>query len=202
MIYKNVALTIVKLNVFVFVLWYVFAFINPTFMVNNFLVSWTAVSEGRIWTLITSVFSHNMLMHILLNMFVFYNFGVVVEKVIGSKPFLIFYLLAGISGSIVHCFVSAFIMHQPATAALGASGAVSGVVLFFALIFPREKVFLLGLIPIPALWAALMFTGIDFIGLIGQTQGSTTPIGYGAHLGGAIAGVIYYFARSSHRRLI
>jgi len=200
MVYKNIVPKIVKLNIFVFLLWNIYGFINLHFMTNNFLVSWSAINEGRFWTLLTSVFSHNFLLHILLNMFVFYNFGVIIERVLGSKRFLKFYLLAGIAGSLVHCFVSEFIMHQPNISALGASGAVSGVVLLFALLFPFEKVFLFGLIPIPAIWAALMFTGLDLWGLINQTKGSSIAIGFGAHLGGALAAFIYFIGiRRPHR---
>lgn len=200
MVYRNVTSTIVKINISVFILWYLIGIMHPDIMINNFLVSWTALSEGRIWTLLTSVFSHNMLFHILINMLVFYNFGVVVESVLGSKRFLAFYLVAGVTGSLLHCFVSEYILHQPNISALGASGAISGIVLLFSLLFPSEKIYIFGLIPVPAIWAAVAFTGIDVWGLISQTQGSSAPIGYGAHLGGALTGLIYFgFYRRHHQ---
>ena len=189
---NNVASKIVKINIFVFLLWYSVGAIHPSFMIDHFLVSWSALGDGRIWTLATSIFSHNLLMHILINMLVFYNFGVVMEEVLGSKRFLVFYLSAGLMGSILHCTFSEYILHQPDLAALGASGAVTGVVLLFALLFPAEKIYIFGLIPVPAIWAAIAFTSIDVIGLISQGQGSAAPIGYGAHLGGATAGIIYF----------
>lgn len=182
---------IIKINIIVFFLWFIFGY-EPSFMIRHFLVSWEAVSEGRIWTLITSVFSHNMLFHIFINMFVFYGFGMTLEKVFGPYRFLRFYLAAGITGSIGHCLVSTMILGMPEVPALGASGAISGVILLFSLMFPKEKLLILGLIPIPAIWGALMFVALDLWGLIAQSRGSTLPIGYGAHLGGALCGMTYY----------
>lgn len=192
MVLVNIVPKIIVINILVFLLWNIYGPVNPEFMVKHFLVSWTTLTEGRIWTLFTSAFSHNMLWHIFINMFVFLNFGIVVEKYLGPMRFLIFYLLAGITGSLVHSLVCAYIFHQPNLLALGASGAISGVVLLFALLYPQEKIFLFGLVPLPAIWAAVMFTGIDVYGLVSQTRGVASPIGHGAHLGGALAGLIYF----------
>jgi len=189
----NIVPRIIKINILVFFLWYLIPMVNPEFMVRNFLVSWTTISEGRIWTLLTSAFSHNMFFHLFINMFVLFNFGLMVENYLGAKRFLIFYLLAAIAGSLLHCIVSAFLLHQPELLALGASGAISGVILLFALLYPREKIFIFGIIPIPAIWAAVLINGIDLLGLINQTRGALLPIGYGAHLGGALVGLIYFF---------
>ena len=65
---------------------------------------------------------------------------------------------------------------------------------YFSFLFPKEKLLLLGLIPMPAYVGAILFVGLDIWGLVAQTQGSSLPIGYGAHLGGAFFGVFYYFA--------
>lgn len=183
---------IITINIIVFFLWYIWGAVDPDFMINNFLVSWTAIDQGRVWTLLTSVFSHNMPLHLFINMFVLLNFGLIVENHLGSMRFLVFYLLAGIAGSLLHCVVCAFILDQPSLLALGASGAISGVVLLFALLYPRQKIFLFGIIPLPAIWAAVLITGIDVFGLINQTRGVASTIGHGAHLGGAFAGLIYF----------
>jgi rhomboid-like protein len=165
---------------------------NPTFVENNFLVSWDALQEGRYWVLLTSVFSHNMFLHLLINMYVLMSFGSLLEQVLGPKRFLRFYLTAGIISSLTHALASAFILHEPGLPALGASGAIAGLVLLFALMFPRQKLYLFGLIPLPALGGALAFMCLDLFGLFEQARGSGIPIGHGAHLGGALAGVIYY----------
>lgn len=161
-------------------------------MAENFLVSWSAILEGRVWTVITSAFSHNSLFHFLINMYVLGGFGRAILSVLGSKRFLWFYLIAGIGGSLAHSIVSAFILNEPALPALGASGAIAGIVLFFSLIFPQEKILLLGFIPLRAIWGAALVVGIDLYGLWAQAQGGGLPIGHGAHLGGAAIGGIYY----------
>jgi len=184
---------IVKTNVVVFLLWYLFMLVDPSFMTQNFLVSWTGIMNGRIWTLVTSVFSHNLLFHLFINMYFFYGFGRAIETSVGSRCFFNLYIFSGIAGSLGHCFVSGTILQQPQLAALGASGAISGVLVFFSFMFPREKVYLLGLIPMPAFVGMLLFVGLDLFGLMAQTKGSQLPIGYGAHLGGALFGGIYYF---------
>lgn len=168
-------------------------------MMDNFLVSSSALSQGRVWTLLTSVFSHNMLFHLLINMFVLYGFGRTMENVLGSKQFLIFYLIAGVVGSIAHCLTSSLLIRNPDLQALGASGAISGVLVVFSLMYPMQLVFLLGLLPLPAILATTLFVGSDLWGLIAQTEGSGIPIGHGAHLGGAMAGAIYYFYKIKPR---
>jgi membrane associated rhomboid family serine protease len=64
--------------------------------------------------------------------------------------------------------------------------------------FPREKVYLLGLFPLPAFWAIFLFVGLDLWGLLAQTEGGQLPIGHGAHLGGALAGGFFYLNYRSH----
>ncbi len=166
---------------------------NSTFMVSNFLISWKALAAGRYWTLLTAVFSHFAVWHILINMYVLYSFGMVLEKVLGRRLFIIMYLSCGVISSFVHAMVSNYILHQPDQAALGASGAISGLVLVFALMFPRLRLYILGLIPIPALIGAIAFMGLDVWGLVAQAHGGGLPIGHGAHLGGAFAGILFYF---------
>lgn len=168
-------------------------------MVDHFLVSWTSLSEERWWTLLTSVFSHTMFLHLLINMFVLNSFGPIVEAIVGTRRFLIFYITAGMFSSLCHALVSAFFLQSPELPALGASGAISGLILFFSLMFPREKILLLGFIPLPAFFGALVFIGLDIVGLIAQAEGGGLPIGHGAHLGGALAGTIFYFL---HRRAV
>lgn len=183
---------IIALNVFVFIAWNFPVFAGPEFLFANFLVSWNALAEGRYWTLVTSVFSHNMLWHLLLNMLVLRSFGPILLATLGTARFLLFYLGAGIVSSATHALVSAVVLGEPSIPALGASGALSGLVLLFSCMFPREKLLLLGLIPVPALIGALIFIGLDLWGLVAQAEGGGLPIGHGAHLGGAMAGILYY----------
>lgn len=185
---------LIGINVLVFAAWQWAAYSNDLeFMLYNFLVSWSHVQEGYYWTLITSVFSHNGLAHFLINMFVLASFGPITKQAMGGLRFLGFYLTAGLIASLSHCLVSKFLIGQPEQPALGASGAIAGLVLVFALLFPKQKIYLFGIIPLPALFAGLAFVAIDIWGLVEQTQGGGLPIGHGAHLGGAFTGIVYYF---------
>ncbi len=181
---------IIALNVGVFLLW---STMDLEFMATHFLVSWQAVAEGRYWVLLTSAFSHNLLWHLLFNMLALQSFGSFLEELLGWWRFLKFYLLAAIISSLMHAMVSAWILGQPEIQALGASGAISGIILLFSLMFPKQKISIFGIIPIPALFGALAFVGLDIWGLVAQAQGSGLPIGHGAHLGGALVGIIYFF---------
>jgi rhomboid-like protein len=181
---------IISLNIIVYLCWWL---MDLQFMADNFLVSWAGLMEGRLWTLLTSEFSHNIFWHIFLNMFVLNSFGLFVEKSLGTKSFFRFYLSAAVISSLGHCIISNFILDAPDIQALGASGAVAGVILLFSLMFPKEKILLFGIIPLPAIWGAILFIGLDVWGLFAQAEGGGLPIGHGAHLGGALTGIIYYF---------
>jgi membrane associated rhomboid family serine protease len=191
---------VLALNAGVFLLWLSLG--ESQWMLDHFTVSWNALTAGRVWTLISSAFSHAWFLHFGVNMLVLASFGPIVERTIGSMRFLGFYLVAAVVSSFSHAAVSAFLLHQPELPALGASGAIAGVVLLFALLYPRARIYLLGLIPMPALVGVLAFVGLDVVGLFAQTQGSGLPIGHGAHLGGAATGVLYYLLviRRSHIR--
>lgn len=186
---------IIIVNIVIFLFWNLGSSSESEseFMVNNFLVSWNHLLDGRYWVLLTSAFSHTMLFHLFMNMFVLRSFGSVVEATLGSQRFLKFYLIASVVSSLSHALVSTYLMNKPDLPALGASGAVSGVIMLFAVLFPRERILILGLIPIPAIWGVIMMAGLDIWGLMAQTEGGGLPIGHGAHLGGTLTGILYYF---------
>ncbi|MCB0393487.1 MAG: rhomboid family intramembrane serine protease [Bdellovibrionales bacterium] len=200
--------TFLVLNTLVFGAWLLQSFSDiphftpPHFLEDNFLVSANAVLEGRWWTLLTANFSHNLGIHFLFNMIVLMNFGPIIESILGRARFFVFYMVAGTCGSLGHVAVSLFVLRDPSIAALGASGALAGVILFFSLAFPRERLYIFGLIPIPAILGAIAFVGFDVWGLIAQSHGGGLPIGHGAHLGGAAAGLVYFFIERKRRQRI
>jgi rhomboid-like protein len=193
---------IMMINIGVFFLWTATGSLESpsTFMTNNFLVSLNALEHFRIWTLVTSAFSHNLFWHLFLNMYVLGSFGDVVEETLGTWKFVSFYLFASVMGSLGHSILSAWLLDSPDLPALGASGAISALILLFSFLHPRERIFLLGLIPVPAAWGSAIFIGLDLWGLIEQRSGNGLPIGHGAHLGGALAGTIYYFVFLKKRK--
>lgn len=193
---------ITLINISVFLMWFGCVYVQggPRFMTDNFLVSWTSLTDGRWWTLLTSAFSHNMILHIVINMFVLRGFGSVMSQEMGTKKFIIFYILAGMSGSLLHSVVANFWMSQPDLPALGASGAIAGIILYFSLIFPEEKILLLGFVPVRAMWGALILVAFDVWGLLEQTRGGGSFLGHGAHLGGAAIGIGWFLVSSATNR--
>jgi membrane associated rhomboid family serine protease len=185
---------IIAINVLIFLAWQA-ARVDESLehvMAANFLVSTSHLLAGRWWTLITAAFSHIDFWHIALNMFVLWSFGTILEKLWGTRIFVIFYFAAAVVASASHCFVSSVLMGNPNINALGASGAVSGLLLAFALLFPKHRILVFGVIPVPALVGALAFVAIDLWGLFAQTRGGGIGIGHGAHLGGALCGFLFW----------
>ena len=70
---------------------------------------------------------------------------------------------------------------------------MSGLLVAYALTFPRNRIYIFGVIPVPAMAGALGFIALDLWGLFAQTQGGGLAIGHGAHLGGALAGALMYY---------
>jgi membrane associated rhomboid family serine protease len=186
---------IIGLNVLVFLAWQAATQSRDlfAFMSENFLVSTAHILHLHVWTLVTAAFSHNELWHLAINMFVLWSFGTVLEHLWGTRVFVFVYLAAAIVASVSHCTVSSFLMGKDGIPALGASGAVSGLLLAYALTFPRHRILIFGIVPVPALAGVLAFVGLDVWGLIAQGRGGGLPIGHGAHLGGAFAGALIYF---------
>jgi membrane associated rhomboid family serine protease len=183
------------LNLIVFLLWTLSPMtVSQEFLIQNFLVSWDALLEGRFWVLLTSVFSHLHFFHFMINMLVLRSFGPVILYAFGKRVFISFYLLAGIFSSFSHAALSMLLMHDPSLPALGASGAIAGLILLFSLLFPNEKILFFGIIPVRAIWGAVLFIGLDVWGLIAQSKGGGLPIGHGAHLGGAFVGILFFLS--------
>jgi membrane associated rhomboid family serine protease len=153
------------------------------------------LSPKDYWPFITGTFMHGGWLHILLNMWTFFIFGRSLEGRLGPFPFLAFYLLCALAASLAHAYFN----RDSTVPALGASGAIAGVMGGYAMTFPKARVTLL--IPIviipfifkmPALafgllWFVLQFMQ-GFVELVSPTIGG--GIAWWAHIGGFVAGVI------------
>ncbi len=161
---------------------------------RHFAVSPNRLAAGWWWTLLTAEFSHIELWHLVFNLVVLWGFGAALERVLGRRRYVAFYLTAAVVASACHCFVTAVLVKRGDVAAVGASGALAGVLMVFALLFPRQRILLFMVIPIPALAGALAFVALDLWGLVAQSGGGGLPIGHGAHLGGSLTGLLFYLA--------
>jgi len=142
----------------------------------------------RPWTLLTSIFVHGSLWHILTNMLTLYFFGSFLVRFLGPSRFLIAYFVAGIVGSVLYSFLA------PAySLAVGASGAIFGLGGIMTVMTPKLRVFVFPIpVPIP-LWAAII-GGFLILSLF-------PGIAWEAHLGGLLCGLVMgYFLRRDVRR--
>jgi membrane associated rhomboid family serine protease len=137
----------------------------------------------RPWTILTYMFAHSTfgLTHILFNMFALYIFGPRVEARLGSARFIRMYLIAGVTGGLLSLFFTPF------ASIVGASGAVFGVQLAFAMFYPRDKIFIWGIIPVEARLLVILMT---LITLYGGFKGGG-GVAHFAHLGGYLGAFLY-----------
>lgn len=139
------------------------------------------------WQVLTYMFMHSGVMHLAFNMFALYMLGSMVEMVWGAKRFLFFYLFCGVGSLAIHFAMQRWLMEPPAPV-LGASGAIYGVFVAFAYLFPdRELQLLFPPIPIKAKYFVLMLVALDIFGGFGGYQSQTAHF---AHLGGALFGFL------------
>ena len=145
-------------------------------------------------TLLTAMFMHGGWAHLAGNMLYLWIFGDNIENRIGHTRYLLFYLLCGVLASLSHVF-STLILHQNSLMpSLGASGAISGVLGAYLLLFPTRRVyafFFLFRVSIPAVFALgiwIAFQVVSGIGMLGGEEGG--GVAYAAHIGGFIAGFL------------
>lgn len=140
----------------------------------------------RPYQIFTHMFTHAGFAHIFFNMFTLWMFGRILESVWGPKKFLIFYFICGLGAAAVHLAVQ--YLTGGYSFAVGASGAVMGVMVGFAYLFPNTELMLLfPPIPIKAKWLIIMLIAFDLFGGLGRTG---SGIAHWAHIGGAATGFI------------
>lgn len=196
---KNIIIT----NVIVFL----GILVNEGFMVENFALFYPASQYFRPWQFLTHMFMHGGFFHLFFNMYTLFFFGCVLENTIGLRKFVIFYFVCGLGAAALHTGVqwiqaasmmsaigdgSATAMASyhalKLTPTVGASGAIYGVLLGYAMLFPYSKMTLLfPPVTLSAKWMVAIFAGIElFTGITGTMDG----VAHFAHLGGMVFGWI------------
>ncbi len=182
---------IIAINVLMFIA----TLVNQNFMIGNFAMFYPASPYFRMWQPLTHMFMHGGFWHIFFNMYTFFFFGTMLERTLGSKKFLWFYFITGFGAVALHMLVQwlqvragvnvAAIYQTPV---LGASGAVYGVLIGYAMLFPNDRMTLLfPPVTLKAKWMMLIFAGIELVtGAVGTADG----VAHFAHLGGMLFGAI------------
>lgn len=157
--------------------------------IHLFALTASGLMEGRWWQLITHAFLHGNLLHLLLNMVGLWFAGRIVERVLGTRRFLVLYFVAALAGGLAQTMISG-----GSHPLIGASGAVCGVLLAFTTMFAETEIVALIFFVIPLrMRAKYLGWGIVGSSLLFLVTGFESWIGHAAHLGGCIAG--YLFAR-------
>jgi membrane associated rhomboid family serine protease len=145
-------------------------------------------------TLLTAMFMHGGMMHLLGNMLYLYIFGDNIENRLGHGRYLSFYLACGLLASLAHVFTSVAIGANLLIPSLGASGAISGVLGGYLLLHPKRRVRVLMfrvIMQVPAVVAIGVWFAFQLISSVGMFSGGDGGgVAYGAHIGGFIAGVL------------
>ena len=180
---------------------FVASLINPDFMNSTFAMAFPLADGFRWWQPVTHMFMHANFMHIFFNMYSLVMFGMVVERALGTRDFIIFYLITGFGAVLLHFGVEylqaqALLQANPGVSAqaiynympsvMGASGAVYGVLVGFAMLYPSARLTLIfPPITLDAKWWVIIFIGIELLtGITGTQMG----VAHFAHLGGALFG--------------
>ena len=169
------SLILVAMNFVIFFMELLIPFIVPLFALTPDAVLYMP------WTLVTSMFLHADLEHLIYNMFALAWFGFILERIIDSRSFLYLYFIAGITASIASIFA------YPDAMSLGASGAIMGVIGLLGVLRPRLMVYWGG-VPLPMAFFAGLWIVFDIAGLF-----TPSNIGHVAHLTGFLVGGIFAY---------
>ena len=193
------------------VIMFVATLINENFMIGTFAMFYPASPLFRWWQPLTHMFMHGGWWHIFFNMYTLVMFGMVVERALGTKKFLILYFVTGLGAVALHTGVEWLDIHRLAastdmsaqasvidilrTPMVGASGAIYGVLVAFAMLYPEARMTLIfPPVTLDAKWMVAIFIGIELLTGITGTQ---VGIAHFAHLGGALFGflLVWYWRK-------
>lgn len=196
----NIALIVVNVVVFFYMVYwgtltpgwenaYVMAHGTVPLRVTLFLQG-RVTAEAALLPLVTSMFLHGGLMHIAGNMLFLWIFGDNVEDYFGHFGYLVFYMVCGVGSGLIHVLFNM----DSRIPAVGASGAISGVMGAYAVLYPRHQIltfFFIFLIPVPAIFILGYWFVLQFLeGLNGIGMRSAGGVAIWAHIGGFLIGVI------------
>ncbi|MBE6232281.1 MAG: rhomboid family intramembrane serine protease [Bacteroidales bacterium] len=204
--------------IFINALVMVMTMLNKGFMYEHFALFYPTSPFFHWWQPVTHMFMHGGFWHLFFNMYTLYIFGSVLERVWGARKFLIFYFVTGLGAAFVHTGVEwlqmqhwiglaadgsiaaqASIHALKMTPTVGASGAIYGVLMGYAMLYPDSVLTLIfPPISLKAKWFVLIFAAIELLTGVTGTGGG---IAHFAHLGGLIFGFILIIFWKKRRTL-
>lgn len=185
--YENYLLYIIGLNFFVFLLTSIKPGLLATLAMNPVFV----ITKHAYWQFITYMFSHANMSHIFFNMLGLFFFGFQVERRMGSREFLLFYFFCGIAAGLFS-FLVYYYTGNFRVFLLGASGVVYAVLFAYAIYFPDSIIFIMGIIPLKAIYMVIGYTAIE---LFSHVTNPYSGIAHLTHLAGFAFAYIYFMFR-------
>jgi membrane associated rhomboid family serine protease len=169
-----------------------------------FAIRWFSVfpvniaATFQLWRLITYQFLHGGFWHIVFNMLCLYFLGPLLERLWGSRKFLIFYLMCGAAGGILYPLL-ALVGWLGVGPLIGASGAILGIIAACAVLFPSMKVYVFGIFPVSMMVLAIVLALVSILSLLNPNK-YTNAGGEAAHLAGMVVGAAYVLSKPLRAR--
>jgi membrane associated rhomboid family serine protease len=185
--YFNATLTLIIINVGLFLISILFPRTTAYLALTPYLV----VRERAVWQLVTYMFVHGGTWHILFNMLALFIFGTPLERRLGSSEFLLYYFITGVGAGLATLIVNWY-TGLAIIPVVGASGAIYGLLLAYATLYPDARLFIFGILPLRAPIAVLLFAGLA---LFSQLTGTRNGVAHLTHLAGLVFGYLYFLIR-------
>ena len=182
----------VKLLIITNVVMFVLNLIVPLMTIRLGLVPQAVFQEFALWQLVTYMFLHGGVGHILINMLSLWMFGTELERTWGTRFFTKYYFVTGIGAGVTTLLWAIsplpFADQIYYSAMIGASGAIFGVLLAYALSYPNRPIYMYLVFPIPAKYFVMIIGAISFLSSVGS---GGSGVAHTAHLGGLVVGYVY-----------
>lgn len=170
---------------------FVVSAVFPVLITYFGLIPEAVVEKRWLWQMVTYMFLHNGIVHILFNMLGIWMFGVELERMWGTTFFVRYYAITGVGAAITTIIVGLLPFQATAltygAVTIGASGALYGLLLAFALYYPDRPILMFMLFPVPAKYFVIIIGAISFL----SSMGGAPTVAHAAHLGGMIFGYLY-----------
>ena len=184
--YWNVTSIFIAIN---FIMFCLTGFLFPSLKYIFSLVPSYILYRRYYWQFLTYMFTHATVSHFIFNMLSLYIFGTAVERRVGSREFLLYYLLTGVLSGVAS--YAMFYVANTNTVLLGASGAIYALLMLFSVLYPKSVIYVFGLIPVQAPLLIILYFIIELISGLTAHDG----VAHMTHLSGLVFGLLYIIIR-------
>ncbi len=184
--YWNVTSIFIAIN---FIMFCLTGFLFPSLKYIFSLVPSYILYRHYYWQFLTYMFTHATVSHFIFNMLSLYIFGKAVERRIGSREFILYYILTGVLSGVAS--YAMFYMANTNTVLLGASVAIYALLMLFSVLYPRSVIYVFGLVPVQAPVLIILYFIIELISGLTAHDG----VAHMTHLSGLVFGLLYIVIR-------